>query len=201
MIHNYIPTNQWIGVYVGYKGAKFINPTYAELANTFDIRMCTDGDWDSLLSKNTASNWATSGNRMDRTISGDFTVGGRGNNRNYHGKVASMVVTTLKRNDTMPTDAEIKLMITDPVKWVADYKVGNNYRYPTAGSTYPNFQIGDTQPAQATQVWLMGDGSNDSLMSNGIRNYVQTSDQNWTRLQANNLQANDEVNVSINGLS
>ena len=48
---------------------------------------------------------------MDRAVEGDFTIGGRGNNRSFHGKVASMVITTLKTNDTMPSDAEIELMI------------------------------------------------------------------------------------------
>ena len=43
----------------------------------------------------------------------------------FHGQVASMVVTTLKLNDPMPNDAEIKAMITDPMGWLNDYKVGN----------------------------------------------------------------------------
>ena len=91
-------------------------------------------------------------------------------------------------------------MITDPVKWVTDYKVGNSYRYLNTTSNYPNFQVGDTQPAQATQVWLMGDGSSDSY-SNGMRNYVQTGDQNWTKLQLNSMVSNDIQNVTIPGLT
>ena len=47
----------------------------------------------------------------------------------------------------------------------------------------------------------MGDGTSDSLMNNGIRNDVYHSDQNYTKLQGNSLQSNDEVNVSISGLS
>ena len=31
----------------------------------------------------------------------------------------------------MPSDAEIKKMITDPMGWLDDYKVGENYRYPS----------------------------------------------------------------------
>ena len=61
---------------------------------------------------------------MDRSVTGDFTIGGRGSNRSFHGKVASMVVTTLRSNFAMPTDAEIELMITDPKKWEDDYRVG-----------------------------------------------------------------------------
>ena len=91
-------------------------------------------------------------------------------------------------------------MITDPIKWVNDYKVGNYYRMPYTTSENPNFQVGDTQPAQATQVWLMGDGTSDSY-ANGIRNYVQTSEQNWTKLQLNSMVSNDFQTVNINGLS
>ena len=46
----------------------------------------------------TTANWISTGNRTDITFSGDFTIGGRGSNRNFHGKVASMVITTLRRN-------------------------------------------------------------------------------------------------------
>ena len=77
------------------------------------------------------------GGRIDWSfVNGAFTIGGDGANRNFHGKVASMVVTTLKLNSPMPTDAEIEAMVTDPVKWVDDYKVGNDYRVADA----PNFE-------------------------------------------------------------
>ena len=45
---------------------------------------------------------------MDREVGGVLTIGGRGNNRSFHGKVASMVITTLEKNVPMPNDAEIK---------------------------------------------------------------------------------------------
>ena len=47
----------------------------------------------------------------------------------------------------------------------------------------------------------MGNGNNDSLMSNGIRNQIYSTDQNWTRLQGNSLVSNDVETVNINGLS
>lgn len=199
-----IQSNTWYGVYVAFKGGRFspTNATGSNLANAFDIRLMSSGDSFASLSTNlsTTANWTSTGGRTDRTFGGDFTIGGRSSNRNFHGKVASAVVTTLKRNDTIPTDAEIDLMITDPVKWVTDYKVGESYRYPSGTSNYPNGQINDTQLAQSTQVWLMGDGASDSY-ANGMRNYIQPSEQNWTKMQLNSMVSNDIQTVNIPGLT
>jgi hypothetical protein len=205
-IHNYLQTNStsWYGVYIAHKGGRFNSGdlTAANLAAAHDIRFISTGNSSYNLGVNvsTAANWTTGGNnaRTDNSITGDFTIGGRGGNRNFHGKVASMVVTTLKTNDTMPTDAEIHEMITDPVGWVNDYKVGNNYRYPNTTSNYTNFQVGDTQPAYATQVYLMGDGTGDVYSS--IKNQVSSNETTYTPLNGQSLVSNDIETVSIPGL-
>jgi len=195
----------WYGVYIAHKGGRFSygDLNVSNLADAFDIRIANaSNSWNLSSNLSTTTNWTAGGNnaRTDLSMQYDFTIGGRGSNRSFHGKVASMVMTTLKTNTTIPDDTEIKLMITDPVKWVTDYKVGNAYRWTNTTSTYPNFQVGDSQPAQATQVWLMGDGTADSY-ANGMRNYVQTSDQNWSKLQLNSMVSNDIQNVNINGLT
>ena len=41
-----------------------------------------------------------------------------------------MVTGTLRLNQTIPTEAEIEMMIKDPMKWVQDYRVGTNIRQP-----------------------------------------------------------------------
>jgi len=139
---------------------------------------------------------------MDRSVIGNLTIGGRGSNRNFHGKVASFVATTLRINQAMPTDAEIKLMITDPKKWLSDYKDGNSFRvaYGQNEQTFINGATYQSNSVLATQVWLMGDGANDSY-SNMIRNQVMSLDQNYTKLQLNSMVSNDIQNVSISGLS
>lgn len=134
---------------------------------------------------------------MGRDVLGDFTIGGRGTNRSFHGKVASMVVTTLIKGGAMPTSDEIKLMITDPKKWEDDYKVGQTARYGFSGG---NFIYGDSNSKYATQIWLMGDGTSDSF-SNGVRNEVDPTEQNSVKLQLNSMVSNDFENVSIPGLS
>ena len=135
---------------------------------------------------------------------GYMTLGGRGANRNFHGKIASFVSTTLRISDSMPSTAEIEAMITDPVSWVDDYKAGNNYRVANGTQNFSNFQRvtshgNGTYLAGATQVWLMGDGTNDSY-SNMIRNYIQPQDQNNTKLNLISMQSNDIQNVTIQGL-
>ena len=47
----------------------------------------------------------------------------------------------------------------------------------------------------------MGNGTNDALMSNGIRNQINPNDQNWTRLQGNSLVSNDVESINIFGLT
>jgi hypothetical protein len=209
-------TQQWFGLYIAHKGTRLsgANATATNLADAFDIRfmkfnyttsvweIITGGYGDVVGNRSTTNNWnsGSTGGRMDRTVAGDFTIGGRGSNRNFHGKVASMVVTTLRSNFAMPTDAEIKLMITDPKKWEDDYRVGQFVRwaYSTSITTYnpSNFTYG----YGPVQMWLMGDGSSDSY-ANGIRNEVYPSDQNYTKLQLNSMVSNDIQTVSIPGLS
>lgn len=193
----------WRGVYIAHTGERLsgANATASNLADCFDIRIANgSNNWVMGLDNySTAANWISTGVRMDRAITGDFTIGGRGGNRNFHGKVASMVVTTLDRNVAMPNPTEVEMMITDPVGWLDDYKVGNTYRQPHSYFTY-TFALNNNGSGYATQVYLMGDGSSDSY-ANGVRNEVIKYDQNLTKLQFNSMLSNDIQNVTISGLS
>ena len=64
-------------------------------------------------------------------VTGDLCIGGRYTNRNFNGEVASMVITTLRTDDNLPTNAEITAMVKDPMQWIVDYKEGNNFRHCT----------------------------------------------------------------------
>ncbi len=166
--------------------------------------MCSLDNFASVGFNQSATNtWTSTGVRMDRAIGGHLTIGGRSSNRNFHGKVASMVVTTLVADRFMPTDNQIKKMITDPVKWLNNFKVGAEYRIPT--SQYPqtgsnSFSMNGTNEDTSTQVWLMGDGTYDSY-ANGIRNQVKPGSQNYAKLQLNSMVSNDIETVNINGLT
>jgi hypothetical protein len=80
------------------------------------------------------------------------------------------------------------------------HKIGSSYRKSNAVSNTSNFQLYNTDANRATQIWLMGDGVQDSF-SNGVRNLVKPLDQNDSKLQFNNMASNDIVNVNISGLS
>ena len=199
-------SGQWWGIYIAHDGTRLnaSNATATNLTNAFDIRMMATNDvspvFDTLYDVgNDVNNWVSTGFRMDRAVLGDFTIGGRGANRSFHGKVASMVVTTLRKGVTKPTDAEIKLMLTDPIKWEDDYKDGQLARYSYTSS---NFTYGpsNSNSKYASQIWLMGDGTSDSY-ANGIRNHVDPNDQNYVKLQLNSMVSNDIETVNINGLT
>ena len=127
-------------------------------------------------------------------------IGGRGANRNFHGKVAAMVVTTLRQNVAMPADAEISMMVRDPMQWLTDYKVGNDFRLPWEGTDAGfNFSLNDGSASYGTQVWLMGDGTSDAYAQ--IRNQVFPATQSYTPMNMISMVSNDIQTVSISGLS
>jgi len=98
----------------------------------------------------------------------------------------------------MPTNAEILKLIKDPVRWVTESKIGYLYRPPDVISNNADFQL-TWAPARATQVWLMGDGSQDGF-TNGIRNYIYTLDSINTKLNINNMLASNIIDVTIPNL-
>lgn len=195
----------WRAVYIAHKGQRFngSNATAANLADAFDIRVVNpNNNWDLTYVYNvsTSANWITTGGRMDRSITGDFTIGGRGSNRNFHGKVASMVVTTLRVDQPLPDTAEIQMMITDPKKWEDDYRINKTIRDNWNSSEWTYSPSSFVRGYGAVQMWLMGDGTSDSY-SNGIRNDVYPSDQNYTKMQLNSMVSNDIQSVNIAGLT
>ena len=194
----------WHSVYIASNGTRLgaSDATAANLAAAFDIRMVNlqTGAVGSNLS--TSANWTSgsTGARMNREFTGDFTVGGRGANRTFRGKVAAMVVTTLRQNVAMPSDAEIAAMVRDPKQWLLDYKVGNDFRLPWQGNDAGwNFSLNDGSASYSTQVWLMGDGTNDAYAK--IRNQVWPADQNVTPLNMVSMVSNDIESITINGLN
>jgi hypothetical protein len=212
-----IQTNTWYGVYIAHNGTRLsganatANATAANLADCFDIRfmrnnggtweIITGGYGDGTGNRSTSNNWnaGSTGGRMDRTVAGATTIGGRGSNRNFHGKVASMVVTTLRLGVAMPTDAEIETMVTDPTGWVNDYKIGNPFRAAYSSSDSSNFQLGYNVESSGTQVWLMGDGTSDAYSK--IRNQIYVTEQGFTPLNMLSMVSNDIETVNIPGLS
>ena len=197
----------WWGIYVAHNGTRLSasNATAANLAACFDIRVVNleTGAVGSNLS--TSANWTSgsTGGRMDYNFTNSsplMTIGGRGTNRNFRGKIAGMTTTTLRRNVAMPTDVEIGMMVRDPMRWLSDYKVGNDFRLPWQGNDAGfNFAMNDGSSSYATQVWLMGDGTSDAYSQ--IRNQVFPATTSYTPQNMLGMVSNDIETVTINGLT
>jgi hypothetical protein len=198
-----INTSTWYAVYVAHSGERLGGgaATASALADCFDIRLMSSADSFASLSSNlsVAANWTSTGARMDRTVAGDFTVGGRGTGYSFRGKVASMIVHCLEANKAMPDATEIELMITDPLKWEADYLIGNLYRRPFYSSSSTNYQKATSLGFKANQMWFMGDGSPDTFPN--INNEQRPNWINYTYLVMTNMVSSDIENVTIAGLS
>ena len=95
------------------------------------------------------------------------------------------------------SDAEIKMMTMDPLSWLYEYKSGNQYRTfsTNAGSTAvsSSFAIDGSSEDFATQIYLMGDGTGDSVST--IKNQVKSGGSNY--LTTTGLSSSDLVSVSI----
>ena len=83
----------WYGVYIAFDGRRYQagGATPGNLYKFFDIRLMSSHDgFASSTDVGTYNDWnsaaSTTGGRMDRSITGEFTIGGRGSNRTFHGK-------------------------------------------------------------------------------------------------------------------
>ena len=197
-----VAAGSWYGLYVSSNGERLsgLDATANNLARCFDIRWVTLSSGQVQNNLSIASNWTSTGGRMDRAITGDMTIGGRGSNRSFHGKVAAMVVTTLRRGVAIPDSAEISMMVRDPFQWLLDYKVGNVFRLPWQGTdTGFGFSRNDGSSSYSTQVWLMGDGDLDAYPM--IRNATAPNFQSYTPMNMVSMVSNDIETVNIGGLT
>ena len=202
-------STHWWGIYIASNGTRLSgsDATPANLAAAFDIRLMGSNDtipWGAVHDVGTVARWSssssTTGARMDRTFEGAFTIGGRGSNRSFHGKVASMVITTLRLGVAMPDDDEIRLMITDPKEWENQYRDGKTVRKSLGPNDITYLPDNIYNGWGGTQIWTMGDGFFDTF-SGGLRNEVYPSDTSYTKLVFNNMNSTDIPNITIPVLS
>jgi len=194
------PSDGWYGYYIDTTGFRpnQAQSTTSALADNFRFKQVN-------LSTGTVSDisgtWSLVGDgRLNRGLNGDFYIGKESGSQTFNTnaslKVASTLISTLKRDFLLPDDTEISMQVRDPQQWVIDYRDGTQQRLAYNNTPYAF----DTYPERCVSLWLMGDGSLDSY-SNNLRNDVKTSDQNYTMLRLQNMVSNDIVNVSITGLS
>ena len=205
----------WYGVYVLHKGQRYDanGATQQNLADAFDIRiMGADtrfgysflSQFQSITSNySTLAKWSDPnsryGSRMDRAQPGTFCIGGRLAYDNFHGIVAQCVVTSIRSDQPVPTEPEIKLMIADPMKWLTDYKIGQPFRLNWSGGDAGwSFGLNQGTEGRCTQVWLMGDGATDVYPD--IRNQVHATN-NEVKQVMKSMVSNDIEYINIPGLT
>ena len=207
-----IDVSKWYGVYIAHKGGRLSgnDATKANLGECFDIRVMSSSDNFVSISPNrsganSGGNWQVTGRRMDKSVNGMYTIGATAaSQKPFYGKVASSVITTLKNNSLAPAEAEIKTMITDPIKWETDYKQGTTFRAADSSSTASVPSVPSVSYQYATQIHLMGDSvgiypysNNDAYpdIFNNLRWYTST------KMIMQNMVSNDIETVNINGLT
>jgi hypothetical protein len=189
-----ISTNTWYGIYFEFDGKN--TDTNVQSPSNFRAYLVN-------LSNENLENISPSSNWVNNHLSsyGSTTQFGSAIYRlgtdDFKGTISSFVVTTMLAGAT-PSDSEIKMMTLDPVKWLTQYKVGNQYRTNGSSGSGGNgppvqvnnsFALNGSDEGQATQVYLMGDGSGDT--HERIKNQVNTdgdSDLITTGLTSSSLE-------------
>ena len=194
------PSSGWYGYYIDTTGFRpnQAQSTTTALATNFRFKQV---DLSTGTVTDIVGTWAIVGDgRLNRGLNGDFYIGRESGSQSFNSngslKVASTLVSTLKRDFLLPDDTEISMQVRDPQQWVIDYRDGTQQRIAFNNNTYDY----DTYPERCVSLWLMGAGSMDSY-SNNLRNDVKTADQNYTMLRLQNMVSNDIETVNINGLT
>ena len=139
-------------------------------------------------------------NSAGNSVAGKFYVGSRyQNNDEFQGEIAAVVVTTLKaQGEELPGASEIGMMVSNPLQWLTDYKVGQDFRRP--GQTYnrSNFSLNDALSAGTTKVWLMGGGTNDQCNSTNckFRNQVYSGSADYD-LETTGINSDDQQTIVV----
>jgi hypothetical protein len=120
----------------------------------------------------------------------------------YEIDIASFCCTSLRNNQPVMDMIEAEKFTIDPLYWLENYKIGNNYRYQTVDVS--NFAYGIQNSHSATQVYLFGQHPGFSFPY--MVNYVRGTDPYWqsasrfSDCQIQNNTSSSIKNVSIPGL-
>ena len=186
--------NTWYGVYIEHTGCRYnaADATSTNLNKALHFKLV---DLTTGVVTDNPGNWSISGHRTNHNMRGDFMIGGRTVDKSFNGKIASCIITTQLRGADYPVDAEVSMMVRDPVEWLTNYKIGQDFRVPNDGNVYSSvFALNDNYSSYSTQVWLMGDTSQDSYPA--IKNYVYPT-STTTQLDMTNMLSTDIEAINI----
>ena len=167
--YNELPVEQWQGIYIEYNGGNTgvssgsVNDYYSRFRFKV-MKGGIPGDLTGSLS-DIGGTWTHSNYGFNSTFSSKvLSIGSTHNtNKSFDGSMAAHIQTTLRSNDDLPTDAEITMMINDPIKWIETYKQGQIFR--KTGQTADNSNLFDKNEYDsnyATKLYLMGDVNPDN---------------------------------------
>lgn len=216
-----LSSDTWYGLNIAYTGARLsaASLTPATMAQHFDIRLTTAfGDMGT--NQSVAASWtvgsaattnsnAVGGTSAHQTVGSPNQIAGATGNF-FRGKIASHAITTLRAPQStinnpsdaewdMPNDTEIQLFMLDNRKWTQDYRITPTTTQRGGAGSYYNFPGGETYSYIMSQGWEFGDGPNDVFPN--YKNASQGNDSTYTVLQFKNGGSNNQVNVTIPGLS
>lgn len=197
-----VSITDWTGIIVTYDGAALDSTTLTNAGETgADHFTIQSVDLSTGAVSDIAGTWTMYGTGSDSAVDGDFSVGSLYSTGHvFKGDIAMVSVTTNTVGYAMQ-NAEKAEMVRDPSGWLATYRDGAGWRVPGQSSTSTNWQVDHTDElvgSQATKVFLMGDGTNDSFPYI----YDQTCNTvNTQRMVANNMISTQVVNVTVPGLS
>jgi len=201
-------TGDWVGLYVSFNGNKWPSLAAHNSGSGDDtFKFCTVNltsgvvttipmTWSigGTISNPQGGNHVALGNNQTFKIGKQYSDQGP-STQSF--KLAAMVESTLKVGQTLPIDAEISMMVRDPIQWELDYKEGATHR-PAYSTSTINY-TGDSTSYYTNHIWLMGDGTSDQ--PSVIRNQTNVNDTSYTYLLTNSMVSNDLVTVNIAGLT
>ena len=187
-------TNQqnWWGLYIDFDGTSFADSRYD--ASAFRLYLVDlnggTGVVDLVNHPNSTITYTdqTNENETDAYPTAGYIIDWKKSYNNQssssgpYEKYASLVTTTFLPDD-LPDTTEIEMIITDPNKWLSDYKIGQDYRRYSgddvneAGHLLQDFQINNVESANSTQVYLFCENNWDED-SSSIPNEVWTAENN-----------------------
>lgn len=202
------PTPGWYGYYIESDGYKDKHPDITNQKLIDSIRIIqvdlTTGDLTDIIASENLTWSISTDTTMTNQMLGSSTLVGRPDqsaylSRTFNTKIASLIITTLRRDVDLPSDDEIKTMVRDPTRWLTSFKEGQTFRRSQDSGDTLNFQKGTINAARGTQMWLMGDGPNDS--TSGIRNIAHDISGGTSYLKLISMDSSNFETVTITGLT
>jgi len=202
------PTPGWYGYYIESDGYKDDSPNITNQKLIDSIRIIQvdliTGDLTDIVTSENLTWTIDTDTKMTSRLTQSSTIIGRPDqtafsSKTFDTKIASLIITTLRRDVDLPSDTEIEQIIRDPTRWLSDFKVGQAYRQSNSSGDTLNFQVGTSNASKGTQMWLMGDGSNDSV--SGIRNQCYDVSGGVSNLNLLSMDSSNFETVTIPGLT